>query len=75
MRTLLTPVPPCRSLKQAVLLAVIFEFTGALVLGRVSAETIAGNDITPPTCSLDTLMSLAKIAWLRKPFAASFAPQ
>jgi sodium-dependent phosphate transporter len=31
------------NLKQAVFLAVIFEFTGAIVLGRVSAETIAGG--------------------------------
>ena len=31
------------TLRQAVLLAVIFEFTGAIVLGRVSAETIAGG--------------------------------
>jgi solute carrier family 20 (sodium-dependent phosphate transporter) len=31
------------TLKQAVLLAVVFEFTGAIVLGRVSAETIAGG--------------------------------
>jgi solute carrier family 20 (sodium-dependent phosphate transporter) len=31
------------TLRQAVLLAVVFEFTGAIVLGRVSAETIAGG--------------------------------
>lgn len=31
------------TLKQAVLLASIFEFAGALVLGRVSTETIAGG--------------------------------
>lgn len=36
--------PRC-SLKQAIFLAVIFEFTGALVLGRVSAETIAGDEV------------------------------
>jgi len=35
------------SLRTAVLLAVIFEFTGALVLGRVSAETIAGGIAKP----------------------------
>ena len=31
------------SLKSAVIIAIIFEFTGALVLGRVSQETIAGG--------------------------------
>jgi solute carrier family 20 (sodium-dependent phosphate transporter) len=31
------------TLRQAVMLAVVFEFTGAIVLGRVSAETIAGG--------------------------------
>ena len=31
------------SLKWAVVIAIIFEFTGALVLGRVSQETIAGG--------------------------------
>ena len=31
------------TLKQAVVLATIFEFTGALVLGRVSTDTIAGG--------------------------------
>ena len=31
------------SLKSAVVIAIIFEFTGALVLGRVSQETIAGG--------------------------------
>ncbi len=31
------------SMKQAILLASIFEFTGALVLGRVSTSTIAGG--------------------------------
>ena len=31
------------SLRQAVVLAILFEFTGAIVLGRVSAETIAGG--------------------------------
>lgn len=31
------------TLKTAVLLAIIFEFTGALVLGRVSQETISGG--------------------------------
>lgn len=37
------------TLKQAVILASIFEFTGALVLGRVSTQTIAGGiaDIAP----------------------------
>lgn len=36
------------TLKQAVVLAAIFEFTGAMVLGRVSTDTIAGGiaDIT-----------------------------
>ena len=36
------------TLKQAVILASIFEFTGALALGRVSIETIAGGitDVT-----------------------------
>jgi len=36
------------TMKQAVVLATIFEFTGALVLGRVSTDTIAGGiaDIT-----------------------------
>jgi len=31
------------TMKQAVILAAIFEFTGALVLGRVSIDTIAGG--------------------------------
>lgn len=31
------------TMKQAVVLATIFEFTGALVLGRVSTDTIAGG--------------------------------
>ena len=31
------------SMKQAILLASVFEFTGALVLGRVSTSTIAGG--------------------------------
>ncbi|GFR47206.1 hypothetical protein Agub_g8886 [Astrephomene gubernaculifera] len=31
------------TLKQAVLIAVVFEFTGAMVLGRVSTSTIAGG--------------------------------
>lgn len=31
------------TMKQAVVLAAIFEFTGALVLGRVSTDTIAGG--------------------------------
>ena len=31
------------TLKQAILMAAIFEFTGALVLGRVSTNTIAGG--------------------------------
>jgi sodium-dependent phosphate transporter len=31
------------TMKQAVILATIFEFTGALVLGRVSTDTIAGG--------------------------------
>lgn len=31
------------TLKQAVVLAAIFEFTGAMVLGRVSTDTIAGG--------------------------------
>lgn len=36
------------TLKQAILIAAIFEFTGAMVLGRVSTSTIAGGiaDIT-----------------------------
>lgn len=35
------------SMKQAVVIAIIFEFTGALVLGRVITETIAGNIADP----------------------------
>ncbi|KAG2490083.1 hypothetical protein HYH03_011389 [Edaphochlamys debaryana] len=31
------------TLKQAVIIAIIFEFTGAMVLGRVSTSTIAGG--------------------------------
>ena len=31
------------TMRQAVFLAVIFEFTGAIILGRTSAETISGG--------------------------------
>lgn len=34
-------------MKQAVIIAIIFEFVGALVLGRVITETIAGSIADP----------------------------
>jgi sodium-dependent phosphate transporter len=38
-------------MKQAVIIAIVFEFAGALVLGRVITETIAGSIADPSVFS------------------------
>jgi hypothetical protein len=55
------------SLRQAVLLAVVFEFTGAIVLGRVSAETIAGGIAKQETFQLNPpafAFGMSVVLWL-----------